>query len=172
MRSAARAAAEAGLSPVKINVVVMRGINDDEIEDFARLTLDEPWHVRFIELMPVGGMRELTWEHVVPSDEVVDRISKLGSLSPVKGPARGNGPATYYSLDGAPGSIGVITPMSHTYCGSCNRVRLTADGRLRTCLFGDHSVNLRDPLRAGEPIGADLPRRPWPRSRWSTICFR
>ena len=151
-RAAATAAGDAGLSPVKLNVVLMRGINDDEIEDFARLTFDYPWHVRFIELMPVGGMRELTWEHVVPSDEVVDRISKLGSLSPVKGPARGNGPATYYNLDGAPGSIGVITPMSHTYCGSCNRVRLTADGRLRTCLFGDHSVNLRDPLRAGEPV--------------------
>jgi GTP 3',8-cyclase len=151
-RAAARAASEAGLSPVKINVVLMRGINDDEIEDFARLTLDQPWHVRFIELMPVGGMRELTWEHVVPSDEVIDRISSLGSLSPAKGPARGNGPATYYQLAGAPGSIGVITPMSHTYCGSCNRVRLTADGRLRTCLFGDHSVSLRDPLRAGTPL--------------------
>ncbi|MEP6906353.1 MAG: radical SAM protein, partial [Gemmatimonadales bacterium] len=108
-RAAAGAASKAGLSPVKINVVLMRGINDDEIEDFARLTLDEPWHVRFIELMPVGGMRELTWEHVVPSDEVLDRISRLGSLSPVKGPARGNGPATYYKLEGAPGSIGMIT---------------------------------------------------------------
>jgi len=151
-RAAATAAGDAGLSPVKINVVLMRGINDDEIEDFARLTRDNPWHVRFIELMPVGGMRELTWEHVVPSDEVVDRISRLGSLTAVKGPARGNGPATYYRLGDAPGSIGVITPMSHTYCGTCNRVRLTADGRLRTCLFGDHSVNLRDPLRAGEPV--------------------
>ena len=149
---AARSATAAGFSPVKINVVVMRGINDDEVEDFARLTIEHPWHVRFIELMPVGGMRELTWEHVVPSVEVLDRISRLGVLSPVKGPARGNGPAQYYRLEGAIGDIGVITPMSHTYCGSCNRVRLTADGRLRTCLFGEHSVNLRDPLRAGEPL--------------------
>jgi cyclic pyranopterin phosphate synthase len=150
--AAARAALAAGLAPVKINVVLMRGINDDEVEDFARLTLDEPLHVRFIELMPVGGMRELTWEHIVPSDEVLDRVRRLGKLAAVSGPARGNGPAAYYRLEGAAGSVGVITPMTHTYCGSCNRVRLTADGRLRTCLFGEHSVNLRDALRAGEPM--------------------
>ena len=147
----AKAAQDAGLGPIKLNVVVLRGINDDEIDDFARLTFEHPWHVRFIELMPVGDLRELTWDHVVPSDEVLDRISKLGALSPDGGPARGNGPARYYRLPGAAGTIGVITPMSHTYCGSCNRVRLTADGRLRTCLYGDHEVNLRDPLRAGEP---------------------
>jgi GTP 3',8-cyclase len=147
-----RAAQAAGLEPLKVNVVVMRGVNDDEVIDFAQLTLDHPWHVRFIELMPVGDMRELTWEHVVPSAEVLDRISSLGGLSPADGPRRGNGPAAYYRFAGAPGSVGVITPMSHTYCGSCNRVRLTADGRLRTCLFGDHEVNLRDPLRAGAPL--------------------
>src|SRR5207249_7408726 len=149
---AARVAAASGLSPIKINVVVMRGINDDEIVDFARLTLDYPWHVRFIELMPVGGMRELNAEHVVPSDEVLSRISLLGALEAGGGPPRGNGPAAYYHLAGAPGSIGVITPMTHTYCGSCNRVRLTADGRLRTCLFGDHEVDLRTPLRAAEAL--------------------
>ena len=149
---AATAAERAGLSPIKVNVVVMRGINDDEIEDFARLTIEHPWHVRFIELMPVGEMRELTWEHVVPSDEVLTRIAALGPLAPDGGPPRGNGPAKYYRLDGASGTVGVITPMTHTYCASCNRVRLTADGRLRTCLFGDHEVMLRDPLRAGEPL--------------------
>jgi GTP 3',8-cyclase len=149
---AAAAAQANGLDPVKINVVVMRGVNDDEVEDFARLTVDHPWHVRFIELMPVGEMRELTWEHVVPSDELLNRIRALGTLAPSAGPARGNGPAAYYALAGARGSIGVITPMTHTYCGSCNRVRLTADGRLRTCLFGDHEVDLRTPLRAGEPL--------------------
>jgi cyclic pyranopterin phosphate synthase len=149
---AAAAAEEAGLSPIKINVVVLRGMNDDEIEDFARLTSDRPWHVRFIELMPVGDMRELTWEHVVPSDEVLERISRLGALEPDGGPPRGNGPAKYYRLAGAVGTVGVITPMSHTYCGSCNRVRLTADGRLRTCLYGDHEVNLRDPLRNGDAL--------------------
>jgi cyclic pyranopterin phosphate synthase len=123
-----------------------------EIEDFARLTLERPWHVRFIELMPVGEMRELTWEHVVPSDEVLQRITRLGALAPDDGPARGNGPARYHRLAGAAGTVGVITPMTHTYCGSCNRVRLTADGRLRTCLYGDHEVNLRDPLRRGEAL--------------------
>jgi cyclic pyranopterin phosphate synthase len=148
----ATAAARASLSPVKLNVVVMRGINDDEIQDFERLTLEHPWHVRFIELMPVGGLRELTWEHVVPSDEVLARIASVGELTPDAGPARGNGPAKYYRLPNSAGTVGVITPMSHTYCGSCNRVRLTADGRLRTCLFGEHSVNLRDPLRQGDPI--------------------
>jgi cyclic pyranopterin phosphate synthase len=151
--ASALAAERAGLDPIKINVVVIRGVNDDEVIDFGRLTLDHPWHVRFIELMPVGDMRALTWDHVVPSDEVLDRLSALGSLAPASGPARGNGPAAYYRLAGGVGTIGVITPMTHTYCGSCNRVRLTADGRLRTCLFGDHEVNLRDPLRAGEPLG-------------------
>jgi GTP 3',8-cyclase len=150
--AAAVAAERAGLMPIKINVVVMRGINDDEIEDFARLTLSHAWHVRFIELMPVGDMRDLTWEHIVPSDEVLDRVAQVGALSADSGPARGNGPATYYRLAGGAGTIGVITPLTHTYCESCNRVRLTADGRLRTCLFGDHEVDLRQPLRAGVPL--------------------
>lgn len=151
--TAAKAAQAAGLGPIKLNVVVMRGVNDDEVVDFARLTLDNPWHVRFIELMPVGSLEPMTDEMVVPSEEVLSRIQDaLGTLSPGGGPARGNGPAEYYQLGGAAGSIGVITPMTHTYCGSCNRVRLTADGRLRTCLFGDHEVDLRAPLRAGEPL--------------------
>jgi GTP 3',8-cyclase len=149
---AATAAEAAGLDPIKINVVVMRGINDDEVVDFARLTIDHPWHVRFIELMPVGEMAGLTWEHVVPTAELLERLAALGALAPGEGPARGNGPAAYYRYALAPGSVGVITPMTHTYCGSCNRVRLTADGRLRTCLFGDHEVNLRDPLRGGQPL--------------------
>ena len=146
--ASAKAAQDAGLSPIKLNVVVMRGINDDEILDFARLTLDRPWHVRFIELMPVGEMAMLSDEHVVSSDEVLGRIAAaFGALEPVAGPARGNGPAAYHRLPGGAGSVGVITPMTHTYCGSCNRVRLTADGRLRTCLFGDHEVDrsARDP---------------------------
>jgi cyclic pyranopterin phosphate synthase len=151
--AAALAAQAAGLSPIKLNVVVMRGVNDDEVVDFARLTLDHPWHVRFIELMPVGSLEPMTDEMVVPSDEILSRIQDaLGTLTGSAGPARGNGPAAYYQLAGAAGSIGVITPMTHTYCGSCNRVRLTADGRLRTCLFGDHEVDLREPLRAGRPL--------------------
>ena len=116
------------------------------------MTVERPWHVRFIELMPVGEMRALTWDHVVPSDEVLERVSAVGPLEADEGPARGNGPAAYYRLAGAAGTVGVITPMTHTYCASCNRVRLTADGRLRTCLFGDHEVDLRGPLRRGEPL--------------------
>ena len=150
--ASAIAAEKAGLNPVKINVVVMRGINDDEVADFARLTLSHPWHVRFIELMPVGDMREETWDKVVPSDEILARISEIGDLSSCDGPVRGNGPAAYYRLDGAMGSVGVITPMTHTYCSTCNRVRLTADGRLRTCLFGNEEVSLRDAFRAGADI--------------------
>jgi GTP 3',8-cyclase len=150
--AAALGAERAGLDPIKLNVVVIRGVNDDEIEDFAQLTFTHRWHVRFIELMPVGDMRAFTWDHVVPSDEIIDRVAALGTLTATAGPPRGNGPATYYRIDGATGTVGVITPMTHTYCGSCNRVRLTADGRLRTCLFGDHEVNLRDPLRRGEPL--------------------
>ena len=150
--TAAVAAEAAGLSPIKLNVVVIRGINDDEIADFARLTLEREWHVRFIELMPVGEMREFTWERVVPADEILARLDSIGCLSPTPGPTRGNGPARYFRFDGAPGTVGVISPMSHTYCGSCNRVRLTADGRLRTCLFGNEEVDLRTPLRDGIPL--------------------
>jgi len=150
--AAALAAERAGLAPVKINTVVMRGINDDEVEDLARLTLEHPWHVRFVELMPVGEMSGLTWEHVVPSAEVLERCdAALGALAPADGP-EGNGPAAYYRASGAPGTVGVITPMTHTYCGACNRVRLTADGRLRTCLFGRHEVDFRGPLRRGEAL--------------------
>jgi cyclic pyranopterin phosphate synthase len=160
--ASAVAAEKAGLAPIKLNVVVMRGINDEEVADFARLTFDHPWHVRFIELMPVGEMRDLTWDHVVPTDEILAVLKNLGDLEPVAGPERGNGPARYYQLAGAAGTIGVITPMSHTYCGSCNRVRLTADGRLRTCLFGDDEIDLRTPLRSG------LPLEPFFRSALST----
>jgi cyclic pyranopterin phosphate synthase len=149
---AAQAAERAGLGPIKVNMVVMRGINDDEIADFAGLTREHPWHVRFIELMPVGEMRDLTWDHVVPSEEVLTRAAASGSLMPDAGPANGNGPARYYRFAGAAGTVGVITPMTHTYCESCNRVRLTADGRLRTCLFGNHEVPLREALRQGEPL--------------------
>jgi GTP 3',8-cyclase len=150
--AAATAAEDAGLAPIKLNVVVMRGINDDEVRDFAALTLEHAWHVRFIELMPVGEMRELTWEHVVPAEEILRSLEEIGPLEPTAGPERGNGPARYCRFAGARGTIGVITPMSHTYCGSCNRVRLTADGRLRTCLFGDDEVDLRTPLRSGIPL--------------------
>jgi cyclic pyranopterin phosphate synthase len=97
-------------------------------------------------------MSAATFEHVVPMEEVLSRLQQVAPLAPAESPIRGNGPARYFRFDGARGRIGLITPMSHTYCESCNRVRLTADGRLRTCLFGNHEVDLRTPLREGIPL--------------------
>jgi len=142
------AAAAAGLAPIKLNCVVMRGRNDDELADFAELTRERPIFVRFIEVMPVHENLGLQRDAYVSSDEILERISRNESLRPVVGPA-GNGPARYFAFPGAAGAVGVISPLSHEYCGSCNRVRLTADGRLRLCLFGDHALDLRAPLRAG-----------------------
>jgi cyclic pyranopterin phosphate synthase len=144
-------ALEAGLDPIKINVVLIRGKNDDEIEDFARATRDFPWHVRFIELMPTASNLELSSESFFSCQEALERLRHLGDLEPVDGPM-GNGPATYFRFPGAAGTVGVITPMSHNFCDACNRMRLTADGMLRPCLFGDLQTNLRDPLRAGHDL--------------------
>jgi len=144
------AAERIGFAPLKINTVLMRGLNDDEVESFAEITRERPWHVRFIELMPTGDNLHLT-DRFIPADEVLSRLRALGSLDPVPGPA-GNGPATYFRFDGAKGTVGVITPLSHNYCDRCNRMRLTADGRLRTCLFGTHEVDLRSPLRESGDI--------------------
>jgi cyclic pyranopterin phosphate synthase len=145
------AAERAGFAPIKINCVVMRGRNDDEVAEFAAITRERPWHVRFIEVMPTGDNLGVSRDEFVSADEILDRVREIGALEPVAGPA-GNGPARYFAFPGAPGTVGVITPMSHTYCGSCNRMRLTADGQLRPCLFGSLQTNLRDPLRRGEPI--------------------
>jgi cyclic pyranopterin phosphate synthase len=149
-----------GFEPIKVNVVLMRGRNDDEIADFASLTRERPWHVRFIELMPTGSNLDLSRDSFVSCAEALDRLRGIGELEPVPGPW-GNGPATYYRFPGAPGTVGVITPMSHNYCERCNRMRLTADGQLRPCLFGHLQTNLRDPLRRGEdlrPLIADTLR--------------
>lgn len=140
------AAERAGFAPIKINTVLLRGLNDDEVVEFARMTRTRPWHVRFIELMPVGENLHLA-DRFIGTDEVLARLLDIDELLPDEGPI-GNGPARYYRFPGAPGSVGVITPLSHNYCDSCNRLRLTADGRLRTCLFGTHEVDLKTPLRA------------------------
>ncbi|HEV3195961.1 MAG TPA: GTP 3',8-cyclase MoaA [Candidatus Cybelea sp.] len=142
------AAIRAGLGPIKVNCVVMRGRNDDELADFANLTRDRPIFVRFIEVMPVHENLELQRDTYVPSDEILARLAAIHELRPVPGPS-GNGPARYFAFAGAAGAIGVISPLSHDYCERCNRVRLTADGHLRLCLFGDHALDLRSPLRAG-----------------------
>ncbi|HSJ09126.1 MAG TPA: GTP 3',8-cyclase MoaA [Longimicrobiales bacterium] len=145
------AAEEVGFTPIKVNVVIMRGRNDDEIADFARITMERPWHVRFIEVMPVGENLGVSAQDYVPAHEMLERVRGIGDLAPVAGPP-GNGPATYFRFDGAAGTVGVITPMSHNYCERCNRMRLTADGKLRPCLFGDLETDLRTPLRAGQPL--------------------
>jgi cyclic pyranopterin phosphate synthase len=145
------AAERVGFSPIKVNVVLMRGVNDDEIEAFADITRERPWHVRFIEVMPTGSNLEISAERFFSCQQALRRLRAMDRLEPVDGPV-GNGPATYYRFPDAPGAVGVITPMSHNYCDRCNRMRLTADGQLRPCLFGDLQTNLRDPLRAGEQL--------------------
>jgi cyclic pyranopterin phosphate synthase len=136
------AAKEAGFEPIKINTVVMRGINDDEILDFARRTYKDGWHVRFIELMPFKGVAEF-----VPSIELRQHISLLGKLEP-RASVASNGPAIYYRLPGAKGTIGFISPLTElSFCSRCNRMRLTSDGKLRPCLLGEDEIDLRMPLR-------------------------
>lgn len=142
------AAIAAGLSPVKINCVVMRAKNDDEIADFARWTRSRAVFVRFIEVMPVHENMALQAQTYMSSDEILERVRAVGDILPAPGPG-GNGPARYFAFPNAPGAVGVISPLSHEYCERCNRVRLTADGRLRLCLFGDYEVDLRSPLRLG-----------------------
>lgn len=146
-----RAAEESGFHPLKINVVLMKGQNDDEIEAFAEITRERPWHVRFIEVMPTGSNLGLSADGFVSCAEAIRKVRAIGPLEPVTGPT-GNGPATYYRFPGAPGTIGVITPMSHNFCDRCNRMRLTADGQLRPCLFGAIQTDLRGPMRRGEDL--------------------
>ena len=141
------AALETGLYPVKINTVVIRGENDHELEDLARLTLEAPLEVRFIEFMPVGS--GAPWEHeaFLPASEIKERLSSLGPLE--ESPSYGAGPARTYALPGAKGKIGFITAMSEHFCHRCNRLRLTAEGKLRPCLFSDREVDLKPILREG-----------------------
>jgi cyclic pyranopterin phosphate synthase len=142
------AAIAAGMTPVKLNCVVMRGVNDDELLDFAALARERAVYVRFIELMPVHENVGDHAEQYISADTMLERLASAGELQPVAGP-RGNGPARYFAYPGSRGAVGVISPLSHDYCERCNRVRLTADGKLRLCLFGDQHVDLRGPLRSG-----------------------
>jgi cyclic pyranopterin phosphate synthase len=136
-----------GLDPVKINVVVMSGINDDELTDFAVKTVSEGWHVRFIELMPLNGDEPVTLR-LVSVSEMRHRIGSLGKLEPCL-VSVGNGPAKYFRLPDATGTIGFITPVTEHFCYHCNRLRLTADGKLRPCLLSEEEIDLREPLRSG-----------------------
>ncbi|MFC2003490.1 GTP 3',8-cyclase MoaA [Chloroflexota bacterium] len=136
-----------GLNPVKINTVVMSGINDDELVDFAAKTISDEWHVRFIELMPVVG-KDATTSQFVSVSEMRQRLEVLGELEPCL-PGVGNGPAKYFRFPQARGTIGFITPVSEHFCICCNRLRLTADGKLRPCLLSEDEIDLKQPLRSG-----------------------
>jgi cyclic pyranopterin phosphate synthase len=142
------AAVAAGLAPIKINCVVMQGVNDDELLDFAALARERPVFVRFIEMMPVIENVADQRGQYLSSEDILARLRAAGTLESVTGPG-GNGPARYFAEPGARGAVGVISPLSHDYCETCNRVRLSADGRLRLCLFGDQEIDLRTPVRAG-----------------------
>ncbi len=142
-------AERAGLVPVKINMVPIRGFNDDEIGDFAELTMKAPYQVRFIEFMPFG--KENMWkpEYFISAEDIKSRVEKFGELHPVR--LRRSGPARYYAFDGAAGVLGFISPLSNHFCGKCNRLRLTADGKLRPCLFSETEIDIKTALRHDAP---------------------
>jgi len=141
------AAHRTGLEPVKINMVPMPGINDDELVDFARKSIDDGWHVRYIEFMPIG-IPNGEISGMITTREIKKRISVLGELEPYIG-LQGSGPARYFRFPGANGTVGFITAMTEHFCQSCNRLRMTADGNLRPCLLAEDEVNIKDTLRAG-----------------------
>jgi GTP 3',8-cyclase len=143
-----REAERVGFYPLKINLVVMKGINYDEIIDFARLAIEKPYHIRFIELMPIANNGWRT-EMFVSVEEMFDVIKTLGPLKPLKSDIL-DGPAQRYVFDEGKGEIGLIGAVSNHFCNNCNRLRLTAEGHLRGCLFSDDEIDLKSPLRAGE----------------------
>ncbi len=140
-------ALEAGFYPIKINVVALNGVNDDELLDMARLSFDYPFHIRFIEYMPIG-QSQMGNHPLLLAPEIKKRISVLGNLLPVRNSAD-DGPAQRYRFNGAPGEVGFIHALSHHFCDRCNRLRLTAQGQLRPCLLSDHHEDVRGPLRSG-----------------------
>jgi GTP 3',8-cyclase len=147
-----------GFDPIKINIVAIKGLNDDEVLDFARLTLANPYQIRFIELMPLGTAGAENDGRYLANSVIRERIETLGKLEAVNGERnKTEGPARIYRLAGGVGEIGFISPVSRHFCHSCNRLRLTADGHLRACLLSDDETDLKGPLRAGrgdEAIGA------------------
>lgn len=145
------AAFEAGLRPVKLNMVVMKGINDHEVEDFARLTIEREVHVRFIEYMPMLGQEELWHAHYLPNSVIMQSCAKVAPLIPLPDDDF-HGPARNYRFEGAKGSLGFITPVSRHFCEQCNRLRLTCDGKLRPCLFSSDEVDLLPALQSGQDL--------------------
>ena len=138
-----------GFSPVKLNMVVMRNINDDELLDFARMSQEMPLQVRFIEFMPIGTSTRWNTDTYITSDEIMQRFTGLGELLPLER-RQADGPAKVFKLgNDAVGSLGFISPISHHFCDRCNRLRLTSEGRLRSCLLHDEETDLKSVLRAG-----------------------
>jgi cyclic pyranopterin phosphate synthase len=139
------------LSPIKINMVAIKGLNDDEIESFARLTLSLPLTVRYIEYMPSGNGEEWKESDLLTIPQIKNRLENVSALIPVPSD-QWDGPAMRFRFEGALGEIGLIGPVSSHFCADCNRLRLTADGKIRTCLFSDDEVDVKETLRNG---GAD-----------------
>ena len=149
------AARSAGLTPIKINAVVVRGHNEEEVADFAAFARETNVHMRFIEFMPLDSGHDWSHEMVVPGREIYRRIAERFPLVAIN-TERGSDTATRYRFaDGAPGEIGIIAPVTEPFCGACSRIRLTADGQIRTCLFSTVEHSLRDVIRS-EPTRAEV----------------
>ena len=144
-----KAAASAGLAPVKVNAVAMRGINDHSVADVLQWCLDRDYQLRFIEQMPLDAQHSWQREQMVTADEVRARLSERFTLTPLPDEARGSAPAELYLVDGGPATVGIIASVSAPFCAACDRVRLTADGQVRNCLFARGEVDLRGPRREG-----------------------
>jgi GTP 3',8-cyclase len=145
---ALRLALKSGFSPIKVNVVPIKGINDDELLDFARLSLHYPFHIRFIEEMPIGPAGADPNLGFVPNDLIKNEISQVGKLIRVI-KTDYDGPAERFKFAGAPGEIGFISPRTEHFCHTCNRLRLTAAGHLRVCLLSDQEIDIKGPMRGG-----------------------
>ncbi|MBW2590887.1 MAG: GTP 3',8-cyclase MoaA [Deltaproteobacteria bacterium] len=135
-----------GFNPIKINVVAIKGVNDDEILDFAALTLEKPYHIRFIELMPIGDKNISMDDKFISTKEIFKKIETISMLQPIANNLL-DGPAERYALEGAKGEVGFIGALSNHFCDKCNRLRLTPEGHLRGCLFSDQEIDLKTPLR-------------------------
>ncbi len=142
-----RAAAEAGLTPVKVNAVAMRGVNDDSVAEVLRWCLERGYELRFIEQMPLDAQHAWDRSAVVTAAEVRERLQRRFTLTPL--PGRGSAPAQRYLVDDGPGTVGVIASVTEPFCQACDRTRLTADGQVRNCLFSNRETDLRGPLRSG-----------------------
>lgn len=148
VQASIKRALELDMHPVKINTVVIKGFNDNEVLDFAQLAVDYPLHIRFIEFMPIGDLLFWKPERMISAEEIKTTMEQHYKLVP-PGEIIGNGPAKYYNIEGGQGSVGFISPMSHHFCHECNRIRLTADGKLRGCLYGEHEMDLSSTLHRG-----------------------